>query len=48
LNIFYDTLFDDGVKLDNYTFIEPGAGDGGFYDNIIGYDKIGNLKALDI
>jgi hypothetical protein len=41
LNILYDTLLNDNINLTEYTFIEPGAGDGGFYDNIIDYTKIG-------
>ena len=39
-NIFKDIMDIEGIKLKDYTLIEPGAGDGGFYDLLKG-KKIG-------
>lgn len=41
LSIFLDKLGEENVDIDDYTFIEPGAGDGSFFDLLSKHKRIG-------
>jgi len=41
LSIFLDKLVEENIDIDDYTFIEPGAGDGAFYDLLPTNKRIG-------
>ena len=46
INIFYEVLKKENIDTNQYTFIEPSAGDGGFYDLLITNNKIG-IELID-